>query len=202
MNVAVLIIGGPRNFETVYPSFIEKIINQNPDTRFDVFVSTWDITGMFKKDKDYKVPNTAEDLWINTNHKSDINTLIEIVNPVCIIVDNFTEWRNKNKSFIKEYADKYALSEYSRVNSAFTQFFQLRQCLNLIDDLSKYDAVIKYRFDLEILENLKIDSIKAEIDKGIVISDNHYAPIIMLRRLQNKYMGIIHYLLKPYYNNK
>lgn len=175
MNVAVLMTGGVRNFNEVYPTFQKRILSVNPEVNFDIYISTWETAGMVKKGKDYKVENTADALWIDTKKPADITKVMQMINPAAIKVENFIKWRGRYESIIKDFADKYSLSEYSRINSAFTQFYKLKDCLGLIPDPNKYDAMIKYRFDLKITEDLPLKEIEKEIEDGVVITDKSYS---------------------------
>ena len=178
MKVALLISGYLRSFNTNLPNLKSQILDKFDNV--DIYIH-------ITKDGD------KQDKYLNKNN--DINYIKEVLNPVCLL-----------------YEDNLQLSEDKNTNNTLNLWFKYFK-LNEIKkeneySKGKYDLVIKYRPDLNIVSddvfigNIKKDiiyiPIDSKIDKSKLVnkSDKYICDIFAYgnSNIMNSYFEIYDYL--------
>ena len=128
MKIAICISGHTRNFEYYSKFLFDKVISNN-NIEFDIFISTWSTI-------DY-----------NTDEKLNIDKLIDIYNPIRIIVEK----NNPNLFNGYDY-----LTRGNKASLVFSQLYKISQVAKMMKEHSEvngfeYDLIFKTRFDVEVL---------------------------------------------------
>ena len=125
-KVAIGICGQPRTFQKCYQSLYDYVINCNTDYEFDIYLVTWD--------KDYN-EHKVELEECYPNHEKILLTNEDKEN-IDKIPENICNFHNHgNKSYV-------------------TQLYQWQKFINNINS-SKYDIIMKTRFDINLLHKIK-----------------------------------------------
>lgn len=160
MKIAVLLPGMVRNFRrgcVHFQNWSKDYNNKKLD--IDVYASIWDIDGKFQGSKRYK--SVAEKRYFSNNKltKGDLSDIRREFKIRKLHVENYDKWFDENKDFIKEYCEKHPnAGEQMITNGCFAQYYKIQKTFNMIDDVEKYDFIIKYRFDIKS-NRLKWDEI-------------------------------------------
>jgi hypothetical protein len=164
MRIAIILSGLVRHYDITYYNIFRHIINCNPQHKFDIFISTWDIQGLWKGgEKKYTTgeKNTETDYILYD--KYDINDLIEKYKPVDYKIHNQAKFRNEVWPNVRGFADRIGTEEYNRIfGCIFSQFYSLQNGLYLVVKHEKkhdfkYDFILRTRFDLILQEKININ---------------------------------------------
>lgn len=148
MKVAILLPGLTRNYLESYNNLKENLLDKYD---CDIFISTWDITGKFNRNKGEKNYNKQ---YINEKEYIDINDIISLYKPKSICMDCFEEFKITNKERIQKFMKKNNFTSYTKnLNSIFSQWYKIKNVFSLYYEYSKknsikYDFIIKLRFDV------------------------------------------------------
>jgi len=155
MRTAVLISGYLRSFKKNLPNFKEKILGKFENV--DVYIH---ITNNEKNEDKY------------LNDVTDINFILNELNPISVIIE-----------------PNFNFSNQAKKNNLFNNWFKYYKLNNLKKsheiEFGKYDLVIKYRPDMELISDIdfKCDDIvipkdsKIDLDKLLNPNDNYICDI-------------------------
>jgi hypothetical protein len=133
MKIAILISGFPRTFKSCRQSLFDNLININ-NHEFDIYLYTW------QPSKNQHNSNLKDE-----DNIYDINELIETYKPKKYVFENVDDWMKNNK--LKT-----------------GQWYTLQKCWELMESTNtKYDLVIRYRFDCLIRKPYHILNVGSQI---------------------------------------
>jgi hypothetical protein len=156
MKVALCISGHIRTFEDIYSGLKQYVLDEfNPD----VFLSTYDTMG-------YRYPNTAvieekgQQRSIDyETAKIDATKIIQVLNPVSIIVDHWPKIIPHMFVKAEQILNKKKWSpKPEAIYSMHYKIFQCNELKKMYENMSgeKYDIVIRTRPDIGYTSSLKL----------------------------------------------
>lgn len=140
MKIAVCLPGHVRDYKKFSNLLFKRIINTNPEHEFDFFLHTWDVV-------DFR-----------SNEKVDEKELIDIYNPKSLVIEEE----------IDTMFDEYMyLTRGNNAKSVFSQLYKIKKVSEILKEYVekhniKYDLVLKYRFDLDVISLRERDELNYE----------------------------------------
>lgn len=163
-TVALCISGHVRDFEKTSANLFENVIFANPNYKFDVFISTWNIVNS-KNSEMSRRGNSSERLAFENLNEIDYKKVVDTYNPKVIEVEF------PRDDYFSKYS-KYTGTPNNPIG-VFSQFYKVKKSLKLILDYPNYDVVIRGRFDLKFSKKIVFDNF--DFTKDIVyIEDEQY----------------------------
>jgi len=169
MKVALLLNGFIRDTNNL--NVVKKFLELNKDYNIDLYTSTYNVIGL-----KYKMTSGSRQAYETTKVvteeflKSKLpfkKILIEDINEVKKECDQFS---SDHKSFHSSHSP----DSESILSNIFSQWRNLYKTYSLIEDLSEYNWVIRYRFDLNG-KNLKLSEYtNTESDKVYMKCVKHF----------------------------
>lgn len=163
-TVALCISGHVRDFENASPNLFYNIVSANPNYKFDIFISTWNVVNS-KNSEIARRGISNERLAYDNFNEIDYTKVFRTYNPRVMEVES------PRDDYFSKYS-KYAGTPNNPI-SVFSQFYKVKKVLKLILDYPKYDVVIRTRFDLKLLRKIHLDDF--DFNKNIIyIEDEQY----------------------------
>tara|TARA_Y100000389_G_scaffold13250_1_gene11842 strand:- start:1259 stop:2071 length:813 start_codon:yes stop_codon:yes gene_type:complete len=153
-EVAILISGHFRRFDEIASNFHNKFINKISNTsNYKIFIHTWNTN--FTHNKNQNNDKSYDNITITQELITHIFSIYNI--PIeSIIIEDQDEIKKKldlhtyllntdQKSIHGKFNDVYVRDI---LNQLFWQYYGHHKVLSIVDDLTKFDFVIKTRFDM------------------------------------------------------
>jgi hypothetical protein len=124
MNIAILLSGHFRttNFKALYDSYEKYIFKVNPSCTFDIFISTWNDTGLRSR-FDY---DEHQNDGVVPGEIINENTIKSIFNPVYCNIENFND---KKETFKSKTQKIYELRDSSVINGTINENIKFNRIL-------------------------------------------------------------------------
>ncbi len=152
-RVAIVLAGLSRSFRRTYKSLYDNLINKYPRIKFDIYISTWNITGNVNED-DRDQEASLDKNYINKEilSEDDIVKLNELYHPIKLEVEDYVEREQHILDYYECFKKRYDYDcEQLRIfNGLFAQYYKINKSFQLIDDPDSYNLIIRTRLDLEI----------------------------------------------------
>jgi hypothetical protein len=160
-RAAICFSGHLRGFIECFQNIKDNLIDPLTESDFtiDYFVSIWDTEGH---------------RHFGFGGKADIDTIIECINPKCIVIEKFDrkyflDTYNTSKWIEYRHLD---ISDETTCGDAVSMWYKVQSCLNMVENFQKmhgfvYDAVIRARSDVlfnakisrDVIEDIKTDCV-------------------------------------------
>lgn len=157
MKVAIVLPGHVRTFDECWKSWMNNVVTPN-NWECDYYVHTYTLAQRVEqltidaKEKGY----TSDD---ETTSRARVQRAITTLNPVaCVVDDNIpnvkSEFEELKKAKIYNQKTELALAQ-------LCQTYKLREAFRLVNDITKYDLVVRSRFDLMWPQPVVFPTVKA-----------------------------------------
>ena len=155
MRIAILLSGHVRSYQKTLNNFEQNFINNLEEAghEYDVFISTWDNDGMKRAGGGH-----SQELTNNSVNIAKLkNSLNKSYQPKKLEIEENNDYLFVKKhvgKILKKYPklknEKIRYNVKQHVEGILCQLYKIKKSFNLIDDISQYDVIVKYRFDLFI----------------------------------------------------
>lgn len=185
-TVALCLSGHVRDFEKASSNLFDNILLANPNHKFHIFISTWNIVNS-KNSEVVRRGIPHERLAYDNFNEIDCNKIVRTYNPLAMEVEFSRD------AYFSKYL-KYTGTPNNPL-SVFSQFYKVKKVLKMILDYPKYDVVIRSRFDLKLSKKILLDDF--DFNKNIIYIEDEGYP----RNWASDKLAIMNFESSIYYSN-
>jgi len=149
MKIALLLTGHPRTYKRTIGN-LKKNLLDNYD--IDIYFFTWNKTqGITLNNKEF-----AHEDFDNQELVDDYSSIGNLVKYKFGDIDEYRKNRFESIRLLDRENDVFKVDPSARHHGLFwverlrDQWYGVKQCYSLIEDVSKYDCILRVRFDMDI----------------------------------------------------